>query len=225
MFKKYYTVNMKVLFGFFVLTALSLVLWFFIIPKYRDATPLSNFITEKVTPTHTPFSLQDAPSESLKGKLTITSDGVLRQDRVATESAKISDDITIGQGEKVETDEEGNALIEFTDTLDLTVFPNSSVDIIQTLPTNLVFSLNRGRTNFAKKGSNTISVRIKHLLTQVEGNVDISLADDKPIISLRVISGSITLAYNNLNYETQSLKVSEGKTIEFNDSTRKVVAR
>ena len=124
MFKKYYTVNMKVLFGFFVLTALSLVLWFFIIPKYRDVTPLSNFITEKVTPTHTPFSLQDAPSESLKGKLTITSDGVLRQDRVATESAKISDDITIGQGEKVETDEEGNALIEFTDTLDLTVFEN-----------------------------------------------------------------------------------------------------
>jgi hypothetical protein len=218
---------MKVFFGFFIASILLLSAFMVFYPKFFN--PKNNIIPKIGTKvgssvTVTPFSLKDAPSESLKAKLEILTNDVLFEDRTATESSKITASAEVEQGERVETDKTGKAKISFPNVLDLDIFENSSISVLQTLPVNLVFSLNKGALKAEKKGQNTVSVRAKHLLINVNGSVTIVIDDKKPTITIEVTDGSAILAYNNLNYDTQSLTLLKGRKVIFNDSSRKAVA-
>jgi hypothetical protein len=217
----------KIFFGFFVVLICVLIAFYLVF--YRQLITNKLVINSLSThpfntmPTTTPFSLKEAPSESLKGDLTILQDNVFWQDRVSTESAKVSGRLKVQQGEKVETDKNGSAKIIFPDVLNISLFNNSSLNINQTLPVDLVFTLLKGSVRLEKTGKNSISAKTLHLLINIDGVVEVIILEDKPIIKVSVIQGSATLAYNNLLFETQSKKIAKGETILFNDSTRKVV--
>lgn len=213
---------MKILFGFFVgLIAVGSLVFFLTKPQ----KPL-NIVPGPVntSPTATPFSLKNAPSQSLKGKLHIIADDVIFEDRVASEAAKITEDMSLQQGEHIETGNTGRAKI-FFDPVAIDIFPESAIDIVQTLPVNLVFNFLKGRISIERFSDKTVSVRTKHLLIDITGKADIEIDKDKPLISINVSSGSAVLAYNNLKYETQSLQLSKGQSLIYNDATRKVSFR
>lgn len=144
------------------------------------------------------------------------------QNRIASEPSRLTKNTTIQQGEHIETSNEGKANIIFENVVDIAIKENSSLDVIQTLPVNLVFSITTGTVIFNKLGTNTVSVRSKHLLIQVNGKLEIQTDKKDSNIKISAETGHATLAYNNLNYETQSLVVQEGKVVIFNDSTRLV---
>lgn len=217
---------MKVLFGFFI-ALISVFTAFYLTHKYLrvNNTPPTRIDTNLSQISVTPFSLLAAPSKSYRGKLTIISDDVLWQDRVATESSVVKENITIQQGEKIETNKNGNAQIVFENILKIEMYPSSSLNIIQTLPGHMVISIDYGKLSLNTTNNSVTAVRVYHLLIELNGRADIDIEDQPPIVKLKVLSGSATLAYNDLDFNTQTLKVEGGEIIEFDDSTRKVVPK
>jgi len=211
---------MRILFGLSFL--LTIVFCIYLLLPAADTSKNNYRSTDLPSNTPTPFSINEAPKASLTAKLSVISDAVLLKDRIATESSAINSSIDIGQGESIETDNNGKAELLLPDKVVATIESNTSIDIIQTLPVNLVFSLNRGRIAVEKLGTSVVSVRTKHLLTNINGKVEISLNAEAQI-TIKVISGETILAYNNLKFETQGLRLTEGQEAVFNDVTRRVV--
>ena len=70
-----------------------------------------------------------------------------------------------------------------------------------------------------------VTVRSFHLLIENKGGITVSIDKIKPIVLVTINSGSATFAYNNLNNISKVLTVEEGKTLIFNDTTRKVTIK
>src|SRR3989338_9045587 len=83
----------------------------------------SNFETTK-------FSLEQAPSDSIRGQITGMSGEIWWQSRTATEPARLparqaqlTEEITIQQGETLIASESGNITVNFAPAATLTLFP------------------------------------------------------------------------------------------------------
>lgn len=170
------------------------------------------------------FSLDKAPSSSLVGEVVSMVGEVMFQGRLATESAKLNSLQKIQQGEDLLTGNDGNIKLVFNEAVELNIFPDSSVGVIQTLPANLVFVQKKGSVNYKKTGDFPVSIRSYHLLIENEGEVKITVDDQIPTLTVNVLNGKAKLAYNNLNNETRYLEINSGQKIIFNDDTRKVVS-
>jgi hypothetical protein len=171
------------------------------------------------------FSLEKAPSASLVGAITSMEGEVMHEERLATESAKISTPIPIQQGESLSTGVDGKVILTFEKATELTISSETKVGIIQTLPADLVFSQNTGSVEYIKLANIPVSVRSYHLLIKNDGDVTVSVDTDspKPIVTVVVNSGSATVAFNNKENISQVLTVEEGHTLSFNDGTRRVI--
>lgn len=173
------------------------------------------------------FSLEKAPSASLVGVIKSMEGEVMHEERLATESAKINIPIPIQQGESLSTGVDGKIILTFEKAAELTISSETKVGIIQTLPADLVFSQSTGSVNYVKLANIPVSVRSYHLLIKNDGDITVSVDTDfpKPIITVIVNSGSVTVAYNDKENISQVLTVDEGQTLSFNDGTRKVVVK
>lgn len=166
------------------------------------------------------FSPDKAPSESLIGKLLALSGEVEWQSRTATEAAKISSNREIKQGEILKTTT-GSATVQFENNAKIIISPNSELDIIQTLPSNLVFMQNKGTVKYNRIGEVPISIRVMHLLIdQGVGDILVGINPENEIISIDVKDGKVTAAFNDLDYNSKVLEVTNGKKLIFNDRTR-----
>ncbi len=164
------------------------------------------------------FSLENAPSESLKGKIISMSGEVNWLSRVATESSKLANNTQLQQGESVMTGSEGNIKIQFGNAAEINLLPKTQIDIIQTLPDNIVFNQASGSALFKKTANYPLSVRALHLLVETENSVTISI--DNSIVTLKSDLGNSKAAFNDLNNESQVITVTEGSRYTFNDDTR-----
>lgn len=169
------------------------------------------------------FSLDKAPSNSLVGVITSMSGEVLYESRMATESAIITKSQEIQQGEGVTTGDGGKLTINLKDAVEINLEGNSGVNIIQTLPANLVFKQTLGSVYYKKLGIYTVSIRVGHLLIENKGEIKISFTKNSPITTVTVINGSATIAYNNLNNTSKVVNLEEGQNLQFNEGNRKVV--
>jgi hypothetical protein len=169
------------------------------------------------------FSLEKAPTQSLVGKIISMNGEVLYEPRLATESAKISSLQEVQQGESLSTGKDGEINLIFDKAAEIKISPNTTIGIIQTLPADLVFSQKIGTIEYKKLGEIPVSIRSYHLLIENDGNIKVSIAEEKPIVTVEVIKGSAKFAYNNINNDTRYLEVSAGKKLIFNDDTRRVV--
>jgi hypothetical protein len=168
------------------------------------------------------FSIKTPPSESVNGKITSFSQELSLQERGATDASKLESPESIKQGERIVTDNKGNAVIEFDKILTLKVSSNTDLDIIQTLPQNFVFAQNEGTVLYEKLGNIPVSIRALHLLIdQGSGNVKVNIDKENGKVTVDILKGTVTLAFNNLELKSILLTVSEGKKIIFDDSKRK----
>jgi len=171
------------------------------------------------------FSLEDAPSESLRGQITKMKGNIDWQGRTATEAAGISAPITIQQGENLITEAGGSLTLVFQNACSLNFSEKTEIDIIQTLPADIVFSQVSGVAEYSKTGSYPIDIRTSTLLTELMGDATISRNPLKPIVTVFVKSGSAIVAYNDLKYISHEVTINAGQTYTFNYGTRRGVAR
>lgn len=168
------------------------------------------------------FSLEKAPSESIKGNITSLSGNVGWQSRIATEPAQIISFPELQQGEAVETKDNGKMTLQFGNILASNLSPNTFLNFIQTLPTQFVIDQSKGKTEYVKLGETPLTVRSFGLLINIEsGNVVVSINDKLGVMTSTVKKGSITAAYNDPKQETANvLTVNEGSQYIFNNDTK-----
>lgn len=171
------------------------------------------------------FSLYKAPSESLVGSISTMSGEIDYEPRTATVSAKINSPVPVQQGESLATGVDGKLVLTFDKNAEIDFLPETSVDIIQTLPADLVFAQKTGTAEYKKLADIPVTIRVMHLLAENGGDIVISIDKIRPIVTLTVKSGSAEFAYNNINNDTKLVTVPAGKKLTFNDSTRRVVVR
>lgn len=198
--------------------------YYFLSKKTENTTiPLPEIFP---TPKVSSFSLENAPSESLKGQISTMSGEILWQSRISTEEAQISSPQLIQQGEKLETGKKSTLVLNYAGVVNITFSPETAIDIIQTLPSNLVFSQDSGNAEYKNLGSSSVvSVRALSLLVQNGGDINVSIDPQSPIVTLVVKSGTATVAYNSLGFVSHEFTLSAGRTYTFNDRTRIGVLR
>jgi hypothetical protein len=180
--------------------------------------PIANIIQNATKPT---FSIENAPSESIKGLVTQMNGNVFWESRTATEASQIKSAITLQQGEEVQTGENGNVDIQFPKEVSIRIEPKTQIDFVQTLPINFVASIASGSAEFKKLSNVPVTIRTYHLLTKVDGAMSVNVDETKEIIRIKVISGSITTAFNDRNLDSHVANFNSPREIIFNDLTRR----
>lgn len=171
------------------------------------------------------FSLVKAPSKSLVGTVTSLSGDVEWQSRIATDSAKIFSPIQIQQGESVSTGLNGSMNISFPGSSEINIFPLSTIEFAQTLPADIVIAQTKGSVEYKKLSDVPLTVRALHLLVEGGGNFKVTIDDKKPVIEVFVETGSVTVAYNDINNLSKVVEIPADKILSFNDKTRKTVIK
>jgi len=198
--------------------------------QYLDNRPSEIVTSITPAPTATPesavsdFSLENAPSKSLRGEITSMKGELKWQSRLATESAELLEPITVQQGEKVVTGEKSSMSIDFG-ACNLDLFSGTELEIIQTLPENILFHQISGDVDYVKTGDYPISVRVDYLLIEANGDFSVSVNPDWPIVYVTMKSGSAVAAYNDLNFLSHEINITKGKTFTFNYDTRRGALR
>ena len=218
---------LKYILLFLVLITIITATGIFFVSKTADKPNKSLEVRPTVTPLvqgTSGFSLEEAPSQSLRGVITNFSGDVWYLGRSATESTKLaSNGIKVQQGEKYTTGSNSNLSIDFKNAVSVKLDQESEVDIIQTIPFNIVFSQSKGKAQYKTNGKYPITVRTSYLLTQINGEAVIERDPDKPIVTVFIKSGDATTAYNDLNYKSTVVNISEGQMFTFDYGTRKGV--
>jgi len=171
------------------------------------------------------FSIENAPLQSLRGKITSMTGEISWQGRIATEAARIYSPVTIQQGEKLITGEKSSLNLDFKNGCLVEFLPETEIEVIQTLPENIVFLQSSGTAKYVKTGDYPLSVRIKSLLVQGDGNIVISINPEDLLITLDLKSGTAIAAYNDLDYLSHEVMFQAGEILVFNDGTRKAVLK
>lgn len=171
------------------------------------------------------FSLENAPTDSLRGAIVTLSGQVFWKSRTASESAQIFQPQQVQQGEAVETKKEGFANIEIAEGLIILMSQNSMLDFIQTLKTNFLLQQNFGAISYVKSNYIPLTIRIDNLIIKL-GSGELNAVSDinGTQITLELARGRATLAYNDNNFVTQIVEMADQETIVF-DKEEKTIKR
>ncbi len=169
----------------------------------------------------TKFSLENAPGESLKGNIASFSGMVNWQSRTATIPAQLKGLQPVQQGEEINTGKDGQVTIQIPNATSFSLLSNSDINLIQTLPADIVISQNQGIVDYARLGTIPVSIHTLDLLVQIDNGESVIAADKaKQIITVLVEKGSITAAYNNSQNISTLVPVQEGKKFIFHNDTK-----
>ena len=167
----------------------------------------------------TGFSLERAPSDSLRGTIASLSGSVQWQSRVATQPAELKTPRTIQQGEELWTGKDGSISVQLSNGHSITLFPNSHVNFIQTLPSSIVLKQDAGSITYQANGKSSLSVTSLNLLTTMtDGKMTIMVNKTQDGVSTTVLQGKATEAYNDANNTTSVSDVLAGQTFGFDDT-------
>ncbi len=196
-------------FGFYMWKGAKLI-------EYSD-TPTPN---ESVPTTN--FSLDKAPSDSVRGTIKEIEGDVWWESRTATQPAKLAKNTILQQGEKLIASDDGHLTVGFASTSAVMLSPNTEVEIIQTLPTSMVFNQLKGDVHYSTSGAEPISIRSLNMIaTMVNGTMDIGVDPDTGDVVLDLQSGTATVAYNSPSFVSKVWDLSAGDTFEYNSNERK----
>lgn len=166
------------------------------------------------------FSVKNPPSSSLKANVTLFDGIIFWQERGATNSSEVTNLTVLQQGENVETKEKSNLNFTFNDGTSIDLKENTKLSIIQTLPKTMVFEQNSGNATYISK-ANGLSVRSFHLLLeQKSGEFTLNVDNETGLLTVEVIKGKVTAAYNDTDYISHVVYVPEGSSLEFDEETR-----
>lgn len=189
--------------------------------KNKITSVVPNFV-QVPSPEPTKFLLENPPKESLVGKITSLSGDVSWQSRVDSTPSAIVAPRNIQQGEKIETGDNGKAVINFAGVSEINVFPNSGLSFVQTLPVNLVIAQKKGRSEYIKTGIIPLTVRSLHLIVEVtNSDLVVTVDEEKQVVTLEVRQGTATFAFNDLYNLSHLGKLDAGRQYVFRDRARK----
>jgi len=205
---------LKIFFVFLLIGILGFFLFYFI--RKDKATISTDQIKRKKI-----FSISPAPKESIVGTIASASGQILWQSRVADEPEATKEIKKIRQAELLATGKDGQATVVFSDDLNIKLDKESEIEFLQTLPLNFVFRQNKGEILYEKTGDIPLSVRSFHLLISIENGIVLISTDEKNHeIIILAKSAKAKIAYNDINYQTQIIKLNEGEKFTFNDDSR-----
>lgn len=212
------------------LVAVSFGVLFFIIFAKTQPQPMATPSTNNTTLPYAPskFSIENAPSESLKATIASHSGTLKFESRVATEPAEIKEIPTqMQQGEIIQTNENSTAFLRFPDLLTINMTPETSVEFVQTLPQNLVIAQTTGAARYTKTNPVTpLSIRSLHLLiNQNEGEFTVFVDPEEAGVSVQSVKGEITVAYNDTDNVVQTVTIPEEKKLTFDDDNRDYILK
>lgn len=167
-----------------------------------------------------PFSWTNPPSASLRGQIEAISGEVTWQSRTATTAAALVLPHELLQGETLITTASGKIKATFPEVVTFTQDAATQLDIIQTLPSEIVFSQLGGLVDYQTLGDLPVSVRINPLLIRL-GSGQMQVAVSASFITVKVSSGSAELAFNDFNYQITKLSIDSGHEYQFRPATRR----
>jgi hypothetical protein len=217
------THNSQAIMKYFLICLLFFVLGFASVIVYKKYTVAKQTTSIKTPLSKSiPFSLDTPPKQSLQGEIISFTPDIDWQSRSATKPAKLQQKIPVLQGEEFWTKETGMLEILFPSTYQISLQPKSHLNFIQTIPTNFVMLENSGKIIYKKLNPTTpTGIRVLHLLVQQEsGEIAISVDDERPIVSITVLKGVVTAAFNDAKNISTVLTINEGSTYIFNDQKR-----
>ncbi len=174
-----------------------------------------------ITPIVTPpsFTLGRAPQQSLQGKILSLSGQVDWQSRVATQPAQLETPAPILQGEELFTRATGKVTMDITTAAVITLSPNTHINLIQTLPTNIVIDQDQGTAIFSEKKASPLAVRCLGLVTQLkQGTSRISVDPDAGTVAIAVQTGSAVIAYNDAANNSHVKTIESGEQAVYDDT-------
>lgn len=166
-----------------------------------------------------PFSIETPPKESLKGTVTELSGDVEWQSRVATEPAKLRSKGSVAQGEEYWTKEDGLIEFDFPQMAIIGLSENSHINFVQTLSDHFVVGQDGGAAVYTMDSSAApLSVRALSLLIQQNsGKMRVDITNT---VDISVTSGSVIVAYNNIDNVSTLVKIEEGNTFSFDTEAK-----
>jgi hypothetical protein len=168
------------------------------------------------------FSLDQAPSDSIRGIISEMSGSVWWESRMATTPAKLSGSTLIQQGEKIIASDAGKLTVSFASSSAIMLSPDTEVDVVQTLPTNLVFHQIKGSAQYQVSGASPVSVRSLNMIVNVKkGLITIDTNVETGDIALTLKSGAATVAYNSPEFVSKVWELEPGDIFEYNSDERK----
>ena len=184
---------------------------------------VSNNTIQKLNPAiKSKFSIDNPPSDSLKGKISSLSGTVSFQPRSKDYATLINAPVEILQGEDLNTGGNGSATVIFDRIGEISLLENTQISFIQTLPQNFVISQKQGTATFQKTGSIPFSVRGLDLLINLEsGRVSVNVDSDNSIITVDVLEGSVSAAFNDTDNLSNVITIESPRRYIFNNNTKK----
>lgn len=170
----------------------------------------------------TQFSISHAPTDALIGNLATLSGEVLWESRTVSTPSAITKVQPIQQGELLQTKDNGVFTLSFQHVLLATVSAKSIINVIQTLPANMVLQQQDGKIAYEVLGTKIpVSIRALDLLVNLTNGKSIIEVDTKKSqVTIDVLSGSITLAYTDTNNTSVVKNFTAGQEILFMNNTK-----
>ncbi len=209
----------------------SLLVGFIVFVLYNIIKPNNSNHAQTINPlSSTPtittnFSIANPPSASMRGTIATMSGSVSFSSRIATQSSPLTNSTTqIEQGESLQTNDHGYIKVDFKQLGKLTVFHNSSLNIIQLLPYSSVFSQDNGTVNYDVTNTNPLAIRSMDLLIQIDKPAILSVNVDTTnnLVNVSMSSGSATLGYDDLNYVSHVSTLNSNDKVSFDDTQRQI---
>ena len=203
------------LFIFSILIGSTIVITGYFWDAPRDSQILKPFFPKTL------FSIENAPSQSLVGKVASISGNVAWQSRIASFATLINSPVKLQQGEKINTQSNGKAVINFPQVVTITASANTQLNFIQTLPANFVVDQAQGLSIYNKNGDIPLSVRALDLLVNIKtGTCSVLVDKDTSNIVVSVSTGLAMIAFNDTNNSTNILTINKGEEYLFNNNTK-----
>jgi hypothetical protein len=205
-----------------VIFALYLALGIFMFFVYKEVGIIMN--TQRLTSPlpEIPFSLNFAPSETLKGNIISLSGDVKWQSRTATQASQITHKIEIQQGEDILTGKDGTISILIPEKLNINLGPESEINFIQTLPENILIEQKSGIALYENPKKQNVTVRISGLIVKLNsGNTKVTTDPKSDYVTIDV-DGNITASYNDLNIISRIVSVAQNKRLIFDKELKTV---
>lgn len=172
----------------------------------------------------TQFSISQAPTDALLGNLATLSGQVLWESRTASTPSAITKVQHVQQGELYETKDTGTFTLVFPHVVVATASAKGAINIIQTLPANVVLEQQDGSVSYQVLGTKVpVSIRGLDLLVNLNNSTSkITVDRKKAQVLITILSGTLTLAYTDTNNTSVVKNFIAGQEILFNNNTKTI---
>jgi hypothetical protein len=211
------------LFFVFFLFGIGLAFGYFLYSEPRLKQQPIQPITSKTNILST-FSILLPPSESLKGSITSRNGTVLWESRISTSPSRLLDNVQIGQGERLITEEKSSATVNFDQVGLINLSENSDLSFVQTLPVDFVVEQKKGTVKYEVAGKIPLSIRIRNaLITKETGIINVTMTDEDPVVLISTVQGTALIGFNDLDNVSRVFTLREGQIYEYNSDERTAI--